>query len=88
MNETPLHRLWGKAKEHSDYDKEEWKALQQAFEKLEAKLDAIRERAKDVIEWVVQHEGEPDRVLGTLHLKELRALLREIQTQPSEEKPQ
>ena len=33
-----FHRLWGRDKEHSDYDKHEWSILQLMLNRLEVKV--------------------------------------------------
>lgn len=42
MDESPLHALWGKAKDHPDYDKEQWMELQRKFWQLKSEIQRLR----------------------------------------------
>lgn len=45
-----LHKLWGKAQKHADYDKAEWMELQATFDALVAACKQLTEAMRHAVE--------------------------------------
>lgn len=76
--ESLVHDLWGKAQDHDDYDKQQWKRLQRGVERLVAarpaaaavdsldRLAAFRARVYEGVAARLKYDGHCKRYEGTV----------------------